>query len=78
MIEMAQIYPYFNEDAENNWKRGNSNMEMSQAQKRSCFKNELRVEEIRRFKVHDMTFKKQVDTSMPLIDCPQHSTDKEK
>ena len=74
---MTKIYPYFNEDAETNWKEGNSNMKMSHDMERSV-RYYVVVSEIDEYKVQDMSFKKQVGTSLPLVDDSQLSSTKEK
>ena len=75
---MTKIYPYFNEDAETNWKEGNSNKKMSQDMEQIAKHFELEAREIDKYKVQDMSFKKQVGTSLPLVDDSQLSSTKEK
>ena len=79
MIELAQIYPYFNEDAETNWEEGNLNSKMSDDMMKLVVHKIVPVQEIGSYKVHDMTrcFKKKIGTSLPLVECPQHTTAKE-
>ena len=74
---MTKIYPYFNEDAETNWKEGNSNMKMSHDMER-IVRYFCGVSEIDKYKVQDMSFKKQDGTSLPLIADSQLSSTKEK
>ena len=85
MVEMTKKYPYFNEDAETNWKEGNSNMEMTQSM--ACILSGpalkavgLSLKKIDQYKVCDMIFKKQEGTSLPLVDFSRspYSTGKEK
>ena len=79
MIEFAKIYPYFNEDSEINWKENNQNLEMAQNMIKIIDRSsEIFVHRIDQYKVHDLRFKTQTGTSLPLIDCSQHSTWKEK
>ena len=78
MIEMIEAYPYLNEEAETEWKVGNCNMEMSQHMKQLTQRFVMQVETADQFKVHDMNFEEQDDTSVPLVKCSQHSTTKEK
>ena len=79
MIESATTYPYFNEDAELKWKDQNLNMEMAHAMAKIIDRSSVfLVDNINQFKVHDLRFKKQRGTSLPLIDCSQHSTNKER
>ena len=79
MIKNATIYPYFNEDAEMMWKDQNLNIEMAQAMAKIINRSsEFLVHNIDQFKVHDLQFKEQTGTLLPLIDCSQHSTMKEK
>ena len=74
---MTKIYPYFNEDAETNWKKGNSNMKISHDMEQVP-SNDFTVGKIDKYKVHDMRFKEQGGTSLPLVDCSKHSSAKMK
>ena len=74
---MTKIYPYFNEDAETNWKEGNSNMKMSHNMERIIRQYKFEVSKIDEYKVQDMSFKKQVGTSLPLVDDSQLSSTKD-
>ena len=79
VIGLTKIYPYFNEDAETNWKESNSNMEMARDMKNIITKsNYIRVREIDHFKVHEMSFKEQEGTSLPLVSNREHSSAKNK
>ena len=79
MVESATTYPYFNEDVEIKWKDQNLNMEIAQAMAKIIDRSSVfLVDNINQFKVHDLRFKKQTGTSLPLIDCSQHSTNKER
>ena len=79
MIEAAKMYPYFNEDAERNWEEGNANEEMIQEMIKITHCRVLdSVLEMDQYKVHGISFKKQQGTSLPIVDCFQHSTTKDK
>ena len=80
MVAMANKYPYVNEDAETNWRVGNSNDEMEQYTAWTFVKTEKLLEKIDMCKVNDITFKKQESTSLPLVDFSNssYSTVKEK
>ena len=78
MIECAKIYPYFNEDAEINWKDKNLNKEMAQNMAKFMDRcSELEVHKIDWYKVHSIQFKRQRGTSLPMIDCSKHQIIKE-
>ena len=82
MVELAKKYPYFNEDAEINWRQGNPNMEMAQDMAKITHFN-FQVQKVDQYRVHDINFKPQEGTSLPVVDCDcflhsLHSTAKER
>ena len=67
MIELAHRYPYYNEDAETNWRVSNPNKSISDDMKRVTGGTDMKVDKIDQFKVHDMV-KTIEDGSMLFVD----------
>lgn len=73
MIGVATRFPYFNEDAETNWKEYNQNTGMSLGMKNIIKKN-FQINKIDQYKVHDKIFMEQNGSSFPLVAFSQSSS----